>query len=400
MFIEIVLAMLFGICFGIITGLTPGVHINLVSVLVVSASPFLLQHFPVIALGVFIIAMSVTHTFLDTIPSIFLGAPDSDNALGVLPGHRYLLKGKGYLAVKLTIIGCFFATILSIVLFPLLLPFVKYVYPYLNSVMGYILLAAAAYMIYRDRKKFWALFVFILSGVFGIIVFSIPNFKDPLFPMLSGMFGIATLIISYNGEEKIPEQKYDCSEEINKKKCVKAVIGGEICGFTTAVMPGLGGSSAATIGVQFLKNLGDDGFLILMGAIGTVNFVLSLVALSALDKARNGGIIAIQKLMENVTMNHIIIFLIVSMIAACIGVFLTLKISKVFCRLMNIIDYKKVIMTVIAFVCLLVVIMTGALGFCVLIVSTAIGLVPAIVKVTRTQAMGCLLLPVIIYFLV
>lgn len=399
MFAEIAIAMLLGIGFGIITGLTPGVHINLVSVLMVSSSPALLQYFPVISLGVFIIALSVTHTFLDTIPSIFLGAPDSDNALGVLPGHRYLLKGQGLTAVKLTVIGCFGATILSIALFPLLLPFVKTFYPYLEKYIGHILVVVSIFMITRDRKRGWALFVFALSGIFGLLVFSVPDFKDPLFPMLSGMYGISTLIISYIGEEHIPEQKYDDKIKIDRKKCCQAIAGGEISGFITAVMPGLGGSTAAVISLQLFRKLGDSGFMILMGAIGTVNFVLSLVALSALNKARNGGIIAIQQLMDNVTMQHIIVFLIVALIAACAAVFLTLKISRVFCKLVSVVDYKKLIVSVILFVVFLVIILTGLTGLCILIISTAIGLIPAIVKVTRTHSMGCLILPVIIYFL-
>jgi len=82
---------------------------NLVSVLVVTVSAYLLNLFSLPALGVFIIAMAITHTFLDVLPAIFLGAPDSDTALGVLPGHKLLLEGKGLIAVKLTVAGGLFA---------------------------------------------------------------------------------------------------------------------------------------------------------------------------------------------------------------------------------------------------------------------------------------------------
>ncbi|MGM0409019.1 MAG: tripartite tricarboxylate transporter permease [Bacteroidota bacterium] len=100
MFLELILAILLGLMFGTITGLTPGIHLNLISVMLLSASPILLQYTNPLALAVFIITMSVTHTFLDSIPSILLGAPESDTALGVLPGHRYLLKGQGLMAVN------------------------------------------------------------------------------------------------------------------------------------------------------------------------------------------------------------------------------------------------------------------------------------------------------------
>lgn len=160
MLLELIIAIVLGIAAGIITGLTPGIHINLVSLLVLSAAPFLSAYFSLIALACFIISMSVTHSFLDPIPSIYLGAPDSDQALGVLPGHRYLLAGHGYTALKLTVIGSFGALILSVLLFPLFIQVVKYGYELISAYIGYILLAVVVFMILRDNKKLWALLVF------------------------------------------------------------------------------------------------------------------------------------------------------------------------------------------------------------------------------------------------
>ena len=42
MYLQILLAVLLGICAGIITGLIPGVHINLISLLLVSLSGYFL----------------------------------------------------------------------------------------------------------------------------------------------------------------------------------------------------------------------------------------------------------------------------------------------------------------------------------------------------------------------
>lgn len=186
MFIEILLALLAGILFGIITGLTPGIHVNLISILLLSSAPILVKFSPLTSLAVFIVAMSITHTFIDSIPSIYLGAPDSDMALGVLPGHRYLLKGHGYAAVKLTLIGSLGAIVLSIMLFPFLVPLVKYGYPLIEKYIGFFLLAVAIFMILRDKNKLWALIVFLMSGTLGLIVLSMPNLSNPLFPMIKG----------------------------------------------------------------------------------------------------------------------------------------------------------------------------------------------------------------------
>ena len=80
MLAEIVVAILLGCLMGVISGITPGLHINLVALILFSISPFLLGYTNVIAVASFIIAMSITHTFTDFISSTYLGAPSDDTA--------------------------------------------------------------------------------------------------------------------------------------------------------------------------------------------------------------------------------------------------------------------------------------------------------------------------------
>ncbi|MGM5482148.1 MAG: tripartite tricarboxylate transporter permease [Nanobdellota archaeon] len=397
MFLQLSLAIFLGLVFGTITGLTPGIHINLISVMLLSTSPVLLQYTNPLALAVFIIAMSVTHTFLDSIPSIFLGAPEADTALGVLPGHRYLLKGQGLMAVKLTLIGSFGAVIFSVLFFPFFLPIVKYGYPIIKNYISYLLILTVLFMILRDRKKLWAIFVFILSGTLGIIVLNTPIFEDPLFPMLSGLFGISTLIISLNESQSIPKQLKQKRTKLKKSVTIKALLSGQFSGFLTAVLPGLGAATAAVISLQITKKLGDNGFMILMGSINTVNFILSISTLYILDKARNGSIIAVKQLVENIGLKHIIIFLCTTVISGCVGVFLVLKLGKFISEKITKINYRFLVVSVITFITILVLILCKLPGLLILVTATAIGLIPAIVKVTRTHSMACLILPIIIY---
>ena len=398
MFIEILIAILLGITAGIFTGLIPGIHINLISVLLLSFSPILLQYTNIVSLCCFIIAMSVTHTFLDSIPSIFLGAPDSDMALGVLPGHRYLLKGLGLTAVKLTIIGSFGALLLSILFFPLLIPLVKFGYPLIENYIGYILIAVVVFMIMRDRKRIWAFFVFLTAGVLGLIVLNMPNFENPLFPLFSGLFGISTLVISLQNNERIPMQAKKQYVRVPNSRTFKALFSGGFSGFITAVMPGLGASTAAVISMQITRNLKEDGFMILMGSINTFNFILSMVTLYVLNKARNGSIIVIQKLVDAITISHIVIFLSAVLIAGSLSVFLALILAKAFSKIVSILDYRKMVFSVIFLISALVLVLTGPLGLLILAVSTVVGIIPPTVNISRTHAMGCLLLPVILYF--
>lgn len=395
--IMIVISMIAGIITGIFTGLTPGIHINMIAALVLVSSPLLLVHFSPLALGVFIIAVGITHTFLDALPSIFLGAPDESTVLGVLPGHRYLLRGNGLMAVKLFSIGSFLGLIAGIVMFPLFYFITIHTYSFFESYFAYMLIGVILFMIWKDSRKLWAVFTIFVSAIFGLIVFNL-DIKDPLFPMLSGIFGISTLIISYFDNNNIPKQNIQDKTDIDEKQTFFSIIAGNIGSFIVSTFPGLSSSIAAVISMQFVKDLGDKGFMILMGCIGTCSFVLSLIALLAIDKARNGAVIAISRIMP-VNIWSVIVFLIASLIVGSISFIISLKAGVLFSRMITMINYKMLISIIIAFVALMVFVFNSWIGLLVLITSTAIGLIPGITKIQRTHSMACLMVPVIVYLI-
>ena len=401
MFYEILIAILFGAFIGIFTGLIPGVHVNLVSLLLLSMSGYLLGFTTPIVLCCFIISLSIVHTFLDSIPSIFLGAPDAEQALNALPGHKLLLQGKGFEAVKLTVIGSLISLIIVVALIPFAIPVVGKIYPLLEPYIGWILLAAVIYMVVKEKnfeRKFWSFFIFIMSGVLGIIVFSMPNMKQPLLPLLSGLFGISTLIVSLSANTKIPKQNITDTIRIPKKNMIKAIGASVASGSAIGMFPGLGAAQAAVIASQVTGKIGVYSFMVLVGGINTVNFVFSLVTLLMLDKARNGAVVAIREIIK-MDINILVIFVAAALIAGGIATFLTFGITRMFCKLVEKINYKMLCIGVILFVSCMVYYFSNWIGLAVLLTSTAIGLIPNITGVGRSNAMGCLLLPVILYFL-
>ncbi|MBT5022599.1 hypothetical protein HOK51_01240 [Candidatus Woesearchaeota archaeon] len=401
LFFELTLAIIIGIFAGIITGLIPGIHVNLISILLISISPFLLTLTSPLALAVFIIALATTHTFLDSIPSVFLGAPDSDHALSVLPGHKLLLEGKGFEAVKLTVIGSFLCLIAAICLVPILIPTVGFIYPYLKNYIGFILLAIIVFMIVKDKKPkliLKNLFIFMLSGILGILILTSP-IKDPLFPMLSGLFGTSTLIISLFENNKLPKQTTTETITIKTSTTIKAISAGTFAGTLTSFFPGLGPAQGAVIASQITRNIGDHGFMILVGGINTVNFVLSLITFLVLSKARNGAVIAISNFFEIINIPILLIFISSALIVGSIASIFALKISKIFSRVISKINYQKLVTGVIILVVLLVLTLNGFMGLYILIISTAIGILPPKLNIPRNHAMGCLLLPVVLFFL-
>ena len=402
MFIEFLIAALLGILAGIFTGLIPGIHINLVSLLVVSSSVYLLNIFSFTALGIFIISMAITHTFLDVLPAIFLGAPDADTALGVLPGHKLLMKGMGYEAVKLTVIGSLFSLILALILFPLFIILVPNVYEKIQPLIGYILIVIVIYMIFIEKGidgKFWAFIVFLMAGILGILDLTMPNLAQPLFPMLSGLFGVSMLIVSLSNKVEIPKQQITDTIKIPKSENIRALLAGTLSGSFVSFFPGLGPAQAAILGSNLMGKLGTYTFLILIGSINTVNMAVSLVSLYTINKARNGAVLAIRELLTSIDLNTLILFLATILFAGGIAVFLTLYITKIFVKIIEKVNYSMLCIFVISLITILVFYFSSWMGILILIVSTAIGIIPNIVNVKRSHAMGCLMLPVILFFI-
>ncbi len=398
MFIQLSIALLAGILCGIFTGICPGIHVNLVATTLFALSPILLEFLEPLTLCSFIISLSVVHSFLDTIPSIYLGAPENENALSVLPGQRMLIEGQGYQAVKITILGTYLGLIISICLVPLFIVIAKWVYPLLKPYLVYILIVLMAFMILKEKNRLWCGLLFFLSGALGVIVFSIPNLNEPLFPMLSGLFGLSGLIMSLSENTSIPPQEISDEIDIRPGELIKALSGSSIAVFLIQFFPGLGPAQGAVISNQIIKDVRDKGYLALVGAMGTMSVVFSLVTFFVLGSAKDGTIVVISKLME-LSLGSFIVLIAVFLVAGSVSVFLTLRFSKIFSRLIARVDYRKLVIGVIALIVAMCIILTGPLGLVVLITSAAIGLIAPLKEIGRNHAMGCLLLPVILNLL-
>ncbi len=398
-FFEIIFALLLGLLTGIITGITPGLHVNLVSLLVLSSSPFLLPFVSPIVLGVYLISLAITHTFLDALPSIYLGAPDEAQALNVLPGHRLLLKGEGHNAITYTVIGALGSLVLGIMLLPIFIPAMTFLYPKIKGSIGLILAVVAIWMILREKgKRLKCLAAFLLSGCLGLLVFSLPTFKQPLFPLLSGLFGISLLVVSLNQKTEIPEQQFAKPLTITRKNTAKAISTASGMGFIAAFLPGFSSSQVAIVGTNIVGDVGDEGFLTLVGGVNTANMLISIATAYAIEKSRNGAIVVVDKLLHGIGGPEMMLFLAVALVTGGLAALLTLQLSKQFAQLIVKVNYQRLVLGIILFIIALVFYFDGFIGLLTLITATAIGLVTAFWGIGKNHLMGCLILPVVLYF--
>ncbi|MDD9952866.1 MAG: tripartite tricarboxylate transporter permease [Candidatus Woesearchaeota archaeon] len=387
---ELTLILLIGILAGVFTGLIPGVHINLVAAVLLGLSPILIQYMPLSLVGVLIVTMSITHNFVDMVPAIFLGAPDDSTALGVLPGHRYLLIGHGLMAVKLTVLGGIFGTILVFLFFWPSMWLLEFLFTTTKHWVFWILLAFTFFTVLKDKKRMWAGLIFVLSGLVGIITLRLP-LAEPLLPMLSGLFGVATLLYSIKEKNTIPPQEDLPYTDFHPRKTIIGSLLGTIGAFITALFPGISSAMAAALVSQGQK-LGDHGFMVLIGSLGSASFVLSLAAWLAIEKARNGAMAVVVQLGE---INPVVLggsMLVATGVAALVTLWLGKKAAIILPK----IPYTQTCVAVILFIVGIVYLRTSWLGLLVLGTSTAVGLLPAALKTARAQGMGCLVLPLLV----
>lgn len=394
MLIEILLFLALGILFGTLTGLIPGIHINLVGVFLISLAASFLSFLHPIYFVVFIVAMAITHTFVDFIPSIFLGCPDTDTELSVLPGHELLKKGRGYEAITLTVYGSLAAIFLLIIIaFPATFLLEKFYDPIKILIPG-LLILVSFFLISSERKMKNAFVVFLLSGLLGLAVLNM-NLKEPLLPLLTGLFGSSMLVISIRDKISIPKQKISKTKTKLFKPLLGAAIASPLCSF----LPGLGSGQAAIIG-NSISRTDKRGFLVLLGATNTLVMGFSFLAFYAIARTRTGATVAISEIIGTLSKEILILCVVVILISGIISFFLTIKLAKFFSIRIQKINYILLSELTLIVLIIIVFLISGFLGLLVLAAATATGYYCISLGVRRTNMMGCLLLPVIILYLI
>jgi len=380
-----------GILAGCLTGLVPGIHPNTLAVFLLSFSSLL--PFDPLGFSLFIFSCALTHTFLSFIPSIFLGAPEDTTALSVLPGHRFLLEGRGMEAVYLTVVGGLGVVVLTSLLFPLLLFLLPALYSGIKPWIWLLLLGVAIFMILSEKRKLRACTVFLLAGCFGFILLSKPVLPLTLlfFPVFTGLFGLPTLLLSLKGRTSLPEQSQDWNRA---EKPWGAVGRGWLAGLVMGVLPGLGASQAAVLVHEFGKR-DLRSFLVSLGGVNTVASLISVLALYLISRPRSGVAVIIEKLVW-VDFRLVLILIFCSLFVSGISAILTLRIASGFSKFLSRISYRKVVLIVLVFLVLLTALLTGPYGLLVLITGTAIGLLPIKWGLRRSHGMAVLMLPIIL----
>ena len=396
--IEILLGTLLGIILGTISGIIPGVHANTLAGILLGLQLALIAVLGPVALACTLFAALITHTFVDALPSTFLGIPDADTSLAVLPAHALCLEGNGEEAVRIAALGSACAMIIAVplsILCSLLLPALQ---PYFDWWIGILLIATVGYMVATNEAPGWGLAIFFVSGILGLFALryaflgwhTLAGGSAILMPLLTGLFGISVLLTASRGI--VPAQQFQ-GIRMDDRTIVKSSLLGTIAGVAVGWLPGLSTASANGVLASVIGYEKDRrAYILATNAANTANAFIGLAALFALSRMRNGVMAALSEL----TLPSMSELMVAGVLAACAAYGITIWFSRSACRI-GTIDSFALNRAVIFFVVILCIVLTGPFGLVVLVLATALGLVPHFINLPRVYCMGAIMVPVILY---
>lgn len=389
--VEYILIILLGVIAGIFTGLIPGIHPNTV---IFSSMPFYFySDIGFLSYLSFIAGLSVSHTFHDFLPAIFLSAPEADAALSSIPGTQMAAEGRGIEAFYYTVSGGVFSVVTCVVLAPALFMSLKSIYGFFEPLMAYILLFFLVLMVVDANSIVSATPVALLAGALGVLSFKMPvNQQYVLLPVFTGLFAIPAIMRTMEERDSLPEQ---ANPEIEAETAARGGALGFIAGIIAGVFPGLG-AAASTSFLSPLMNDSEKEFLAGMGGVNTTDILMSFLAVFLLGKARSGASVALKSL-SKIQAPEVFFLMGGSILAVSVSAPLALRVSGTFVSVLERIRIRPILIVVILVILVSTVYLTGFTGLLILFTASSIGY-SSILAGERKLCMAVLLVPSIIFF--
>lgn len=388
-----------GALLGTLSGLTPGLHANNFALILAGMAP--LVPGPPLLVGAAMLSAGVVHTFLDVVPALALGVPDADMAVMALPGHRLVLEGRGYEALRLSAMGSALAVVFAVPLaIPITLVMVE-AWPTLVEHMPLVLATVVVIMLLTENTLtglVGGLLAFGTSAILGITALDLdpaaPLYGDILAPLFAGLFG-APILVDAMGGSGIPEQTDD-TITIPRRAVLLPAAAGAVAGAVVGYLPGVSSAIAAVLALLALPgSSGDRGFVIATSGVNTANTIFALFALVALGAPRTGVLVAVER--AEVPLNLPVLLSAVA-IAAAIGFVLVLVVGDWYLRVIGTVDYAKLCVVILALLVVLSYVFAGAVGVVVFFVSAIVGFIPVRFGANRVHLMGVLIAPIALFY--
>ncbi len=413
-FVTWTLALFAGCAVGVVTGLIPSLHVNTVAAVLLAALPTVGP-----AGAIALAAVAVVHLFVAVLPATYLGLPGEETAMSVLPAHRMTRDGEGPQAVRVAL-DASLAALLLVALFAL-------PYKWLVAEPGRlaqtvedlaiqllaVVLAFLCLRGWRNGVSGIALGAIVvgLSGLLGWLGTGltlralVPVAATPLLPMLSGLFGGASLIESFRADVPLVEQVAvkDRLPRLVRRRVRRGIILGTMAAAATGLMPGM--TSSVSVALARVGTRDDDPRPVLatLAAVGAAHTLLALIVLHIVLRSRSGLAVAVESLWgverwETGTPPDALLWLLLTSLAAgVVGLLVAGALDRPFALHVTRIPTRPLAGSVLAVLAVLVLVLSGPLGVFLFVASAIVGLVPLALGIARIHLAGALLVPVLLF---
>ena len=400
---------------GLFSGLAPGIHVNTLAAMLLASQSALSTAFSghlgaegaAAAVCCCIMSASVVHSFVDFVPSVFIGAPDGEDAVSVLPGHRLLLKGRGMEAVRAAAIGSLVGAAAAVLIaVPLQILLSGPAGEALDSLTPLVLILVSGILLVSEHRRgsgVWGPVAFCVSGLLGLMCMTVPASFDGILgedgvmmPLLTGLFGIPVLLEG-TGQARIPRQSDRVRDPVGAVPGLKGVAMGAVAGWFSGITSTVGASVSSAL----FPESSPARFISCVASVGTVTSILDLVTLSVSGDGRSGTALAIGEIagdsVSGVMSQTFMLLLLSSAVASLLGYWLTIASGRMMARLVSQIRPARMNRAVIAALVVLTFALSGPHGLLVLLCSTVVGLIPGFFGTGRVILCGCLIVPVLMF---
>lgn len=420
-----VLVILAGTLVSCILGCLPALHIYNVAGIIFMGWGALeaWTHLTPLQMGLFMLSLIVGYSFINTIPSIFLGAPDESCAFLVLPSTKYLMQGRGYEAAILTGVGSLGGAVVLLMLTPVIFYLLPNFKDLIQPHMGWILMTIIAYMLLSEFPKSFdrgktgirrfldayvslgaGLLTFALSAALGFIVTSknmVPldiSFQG-IMPAFVGLFAVPWVLGNIISRTTVPQQFIQESVDLDGELLVRGTLAGSMGGFFAAVFPIVTAGIGALIAGHATAQQDDRLFVLSYGANKVIYYVGAFLFFFVPGLGLTRGGMAIMMAPHYRPLGYEDYAAAVGAIALSAAVAFSMLdlASRLAIRVIRRVDYRLLSWVALIFIVILVGVLTRGMGLCVMGVATAIGWIPVLFNSRRSNCMGVLLFPICMY---
>lgn len=398
----------------------PGFHIYSVLAAFVVAVQCIWPDAPAEVIVPFAGALMVGYVFASTIPSNILAAPDESAIFSVLPGQKYLMSGRGYEGVMITVAGSGLALALLILV---VAPFSWRLLPVARQVFSphyhWILWSVIAFMILSEWPKnyfpgekglgglanAWStlaagLFTFFMSGLLGfVLLWKTPVHLESTFqnlmPAFVGLFTIPWLLLNIVSRIRMPPQM-QTPVRVRWEELLKGGFAGGLGGGFAAFFPVITGGVGGLLAGHACALKDNKSFMVSQGASRMMYYVggLFLFFVPSLGgMTRGGGSWLVKGVFEPDTDYEFYMFLAAIAFAGCVSILLMKPLTWAVISVIERRGYRRISLAALVFMVVIVVEMTGIEGLGVMLVAGAIGTIPVLFGSRRMNCLGVILLP-------